>query len=426
VSKEKALAASREKTLGPTREKTLGVLGGGQLGRMFVQAAQRLGLETVVFDPDALNNGHLSPAAQVSEHYIQADYLDTNSLKQLGDQCVAVTTEFENVPADALAFLAEPARGVFVSPKAAAVRIAQDRVLEKAHFAASGVPTAPYYLIEYEAHITAVPLDFYPAILKTARMGYDGKGQVTVRSAAELQAAWDGLSGVVCVLEKRMALASECSVLLARQVDTNGHERIVHWPVQTNVHVNGILATTEVASANDAVSPAHLTQQAALVEASKRIASDLDYIGVLCIEFFILADGSWVVNEVAPRPHNSGHVTMDASSMSQFEAQVRVAAGLPLVPPHQHSSVVMVNLLGDVWFESATSQSPREPDWAGVLALGNEHVGVHLHLYGKHAARRARKMGHINITAATLAAARAVAAQIQQQLTTQQLGSDPN
>jgi 5-(carboxyamino)imidazole ribonucleotide synthase len=412
----------KSKTLGETSKKTLGVLGGGQLGRMFVQAAQRLGFEAVVLDPDALSSGHLSPAAQVSEHYIQADYLDTNSLKQLGDQCFAVTTEFENVPADALAFLAEPARGVFVSPKAAAVRIAQDRVLEKAHFAASGVPTAPYYVIECEAHITAVPLDFYPAILKTARMGYDGKGQVTVRSAAELQAAWDGLSGVVCVLEKRMALASECSVLLAR----NQQGDVIHWPVQNNVHVNGILATTEVASANDAVSPAHLTQQAALVEASKRIASDLAYVGVLCIEFFILADGSWVVNEMAPRPHNSGHVTMDASSISQFDAQVRVAAGLPLVQPRQHSSVVMVNLLGDVWFESATSQSPREPDWARVLALGNEHVGVHLHLYGKHAARRARKMGHINITAATLVAARAVAAQIQQQLTTQQLGFDPN
>jgi 5-(carboxyamino)imidazole ribonucleotide synthase len=406
----------KSKTLGETSKKTLGVLGGGQLGRMFVQAAQRLGFEAVVLDPDALSSGHLSPAAQVSEHYIQADYLDTNSLKQLGDQCFAVTTEFENVPADALAFLAEPARGVFVSPKAAAVRIAQDRVLEKAHFAASGVPTAPYYVIECEAHITAVPLDFYPAILKTARMGYDGKGQVTVRSAAELQAAWDGLSGVVCVLEKRMALASECSVLLAR----NQQGDVIHWPVQNNVHVNGILATTEVELR------ASTLQEIALMEAAQKIASDLDYQGVLCIEFFILADGSWVVNEMAPRPHNSGHVTMDASSMSQFEAQVHVAAGLPLVQPRQHSSVVMVNLLGDVWFDSATSQAAREPDWARVLALGSEHVGVHLHLYGKHAARRARKMGHINITAATLVAARAVAAQIQQQLTTQQLGFDPN
>ena len=400
---------------GANRERTLGVLGGGQLGRMFVQAAQRLGFETVVLDPDAMSNGKLSPAAQVSEHYIQADYLDTNSLKQLGDQCFAVTTEFENVPADALAFLAEPARGVFVSPKASAVRIAQDRVLEKAHFAASGVPTAPYFVIESDAQIAAVPADFYPAILKTARMGYDGKGQVTVINMTQLQAAWDGLSRVVCVLEKRMALASECSVLLARQVDAAGNQRIVHWPVQTNVHMNGILATTEVELR------ASTAQETALIEAATKIAGDLDYQGVLCIEFFILADGSWVVNEMAPRPHNSGHVTMDASSISQFEAQVRVAAGLPLVQPRQHSSVVMVNLLGDVWFESATSDLPREPNWARVLALGNDAVGVHLHLYGKHEARRARKMGHINVTAKSLDAARSVALQIQKEL-----GSVPN
>jgi 5-(carboxyamino)imidazole ribonucleotide synthase len=409
---------SNAKPLGASPVRTLGVLGGGQLGRMFVQAAQRMGFETVVFDPDAMFSGKLSPAAQVSEYYIQADYLDTNSLKQLGDQCFAVTTEFENVPADALAFLAEPARGVHVSPKAAAVRIAQDRVLEKAHFAASGVPTAPYCVIESDADITAVPLDFYPAILKTAQMGYDGKGQVTVRNQNELQAAWGGLLGVVCVLEKRMALASECSVLLARQLDGDGLnsiERIIHWPVQTNVHVNGILATTEIDAQKSA---AH---ESTLINAAKKIASDLDYIGVLCIEFFILADGSWVVNEMAPRPHNSGHVTMDASSMSQFEAQVRVAAGLPLTQPRQHSSVVMVNLLGDVWFESATSELSREPNWAAVLALGNEQVGVHLHLYGKHEARRARKMGHINVTAQTLDAARHVALLIQKEL-----GSVPN
>ncbi len=376
---------SNSKPLGTSPVRTLGVLGGGQLGRMFVQAAQRLGFETVVFDPEAVLNGKLSPAAQVSEHYIQADYLDTNSLKQLDDQCFAVTTEFENVPADALAFLAEPARGVHVSPKAAAVRIAQDRVLEKAHFAASGVPTAPYFVIESDAHLAAVPFDFYPAILKTARMGYDGKGQVTVKSTSELQAAWDGLFGVVCVLEKRMTLTSECSVLLARQ----GNDHIIHWPVQTNIHVNGILATTAVDLKESTA------QELALIEAAKKIATDLDYIGVLCIEFFILADGSWVVNEIAPRPHNSGHVTMDASSMSQFEAQVRVAAGLPLAQPRQHSSVVMVNLLGDVW-------TAGEPDWARIVALGNAQVGVHLHLYGKHAARPGRKMGHINVTATTL------------------------
>jgi 5-(carboxyamino)imidazole ribonucleotide synthase len=372
-----------------SREKTLGVLGGGQLGRMFVQAAQAMGFETVVLCADSDE-----PAAQISNHHFAADYNDRAALQKLAEACCAVTTEFENVSFEALAFLAEPALSVRVSPKASVVRIAQDRVLEKAHFASCGVPTAPYHVMESDAHIAAVPSDFYPAILKTARMGYDGKGQVTVYSQDELQAAWNGLSQVVCVLEKRLPLAAECSVLLARDATGN----IIHWPLQRNVHVDGILATTAVAS-NDPL-------EAALVLASKQIATELDYVGVLCIEFFILADGSWVVNEMAPRPHNSGHVTMNASSMSQFEAQVRVAADLPLVPPRQHSSVVMINLLGGVWRSG-------EPDWAAVLALGSDSVGVHLHLYGKSEARMGRKMGHINITAQNLSMAWQTATSIQ-------------
>ncbi|MDI9334582.1 MAG: 5-(carboxyamino)imidazole ribonucleotide synthase [Cytophagales bacterium] len=385
---------SRETTQSGNRHKTLGVLGDGQLGRMFVQAAQRLGFEAVVLAPQANLHGAPSPAAQVSHHAITADYGDTVALKQLAAQCFAVTTEFENVLADSLALLAKPEHHVRVSPKADAVRIAQNRILEKAHFQSCGVPTAPYVVIDSQQQLGAVPPDFYPAILKTARMGYDGKGQVTVRSAAELRAAWQGLSQVACVLERRLTLASECSVLLAR--DESG--QLIHWPVQRNVHVNGILSTTEV-------DLAPLATDAQLIRAAQTIATDMAYVGVLCIEFFILQDGAWVVNEMAPRPHNSGHVTMDASSLSQFEAQVRVAAGLPLVQPRQHASCVMVNLLGDLWFDGATDTTPREPDWAKVLALGNAAVGVHLHLYGKAQARRARKMGHINVTASNLTAA---------------------
>jgi 5-(carboxyamino)imidazole ribonucleotide synthase len=351
---------------------------------MFVQAAQAMGFETVVLCADSDE-----PAAQVSNHHIVADYNDRVALQKLATLCCAVTTEFENVPADALAFLAEPALNVRVSPKASAVRIAQDRVLEKAHFAASRVPTAPYEVIETDAQIDAVPSDFYPAILKTARMGYDGKGQVTVKNMAELQAAWHGLSRVVCVLEKRLPLAAECSVLLARDAGGN----IIHWPLQRNVHVDGILSTTEVASQTDIDLAGNNGLQASLVLASQKIITELDYVGVLCIELFILADGSWVVNEMAPRPHNSGHVTMNASSLSQFEAQVRIVAGLPLVQPRQHSAVVMLNLLG---------QHCACADWAKVLAHGNAHTGVHLHLYGKGEARTGRKMGHINITAQTL------------------------
>ncbi len=394
---------SKSKTLGASRERTLGVLGSGQLGRMFAQAAQDMGFHVIVFDPEAQKEGALSPAAQVSDSFITADFSDTAALHSLATQCAAVTTEFENVSDDALAFLAKPSSDVIVAPKADAVRIAQSRVLEKKYFQACGVPIAPYVVIDSQQQLSSVPDDFYPAILKTARMGYDGKGQVTVKSAAELHAAWNGLSQATCVLEQRLRLASECSVLLARQVGVDGNVRMIHWPVQRNVHVDGILATTEVACKEDA-SQAMLNE--ALISAAQKIATDLDYVGVLCVEFFILADGSWVVNEIAPRPHNSGHVTMNGSSLSQFEAQVRVIAGLPLVQPRQHSSCVMINLLGDVW----------EPDWSRVLALGSADVGVHLHLYGKAQARVGRKMGHINVTAATLAEAWQTAAAIQQLL----------
>ncbi len=404
-----------------SKSKTLGVLGNGQLGRMFAQAAQDLGFAVVVFDPEAQKAGALSPAAQVSDAFINADFSDTAALQSLADRCAAVTTEFENVSADALAYLAKPSSAVLVAPKADAVRIAQNRVLEKNHFVGCGVPIAPYVVVDSQQQLGSVPDHFYPAILKTARMGYDGKGQVTVNNADELRAAWLGLSRAACVLEQRLALASECSVLLARQVGTNGKAHMIHWPVQRNVHVHGILATTEV-TCSPSASQALL--DVALTSAAQKIATDLNYVGVLCVEFFILADGSWVVNEIAPRPHNSGHITMNASSLSQFEAQVRVLAGLPLVQPRQHSCGVMLNVLGDVWFDDASSQAdeqPREPDWARVLALGTADVGVHVHLYGKTEARRARKMGHINVTAQTLAVARDVAAHIQKEL-----GSVPN
>jgi 5-(carboxyamino)imidazole ribonucleotide synthase len=395
---------SRAKTLGASRERTLGVLGGGQLGRMFVQAAQTMGFKTVVLCADSDE-----PAAQIANDVLLGSYTDEALLMELAHRCSAVTTEFENVSAEALELLAKPSLSTLVAPKAYAVGIAQNRVLEKKHFQASGVPIAPYVVIDSQQQLDSVPDHFYPAILKTARMGYDGKGQVTVKSAAELAAAWNGLSQATCVLEQRMLLSSECSVLLARQIGSDGKACMVHWPVQRNVHVDGILATTEVSQIASA-------QDAQLVAAAQKIASDLDYVGVLCVEFFILADGTWVVNEMAPRPHNSGHVTMDASSLSQFEAQARVLAGLPLVQPRQHASVVMINLLGDRWFKGVDSASAREPDWASVLAHGNAHIGVHLHLYGKTEARKGRKMGHINITAATLTEAWQTARSIQQLL----------
>ena len=365
---------------------TLGVLGGGQLGRMFVHAAQAMGYSTAVLDPDA----H-SPAGRVSHHHIRADYDDAAGLAALARLSDAITTEFENVPAAALATLAALRP---VAPAASAVAIAQDRAQEKAHFVRCGVPCAPYAVIETAEQRAAVPADLLPGILKTARMGYDGKGQVRVTSAAELAAGWDSVGQVPCVLEKMLPLALECSVIVARGRDGS----MVHLPVQRNLHRDGILAVTEVYASN---LPLALMQQA--VAASKSIAHGLDYVGVLCVEFFVLEDGSLVVNEIAPRPHNSGHYSQNACDVSQFELQVRTMAGLPLVQPRQHSAAVMLNLLGDLWF--AQGDAEQTPPWAAVLAL----PGAHLHLYGKREAKRGRKMGHLNITAATPETARATA-----------------
>jgi 5-(carboxyamino)imidazole ribonucleotide synthase len=236
-----------------------------------------------------------------------------------------------------------------------------------------------------------------PGILKTASLGYDGKGQATVMSLAELPAAWQALGGVPCVLEQRLPLKLEISVIVARAADGTG----VHLPVQQNLHRGGILAVTQVPAPG--VPEATAAQAIALAQ---RLAEQLAYVGVLCVEFFVLEDGRLVANEMAPRPHNSGHYSIDACDISQFDLQLRTLAGLPLVAPRLHSPAVMLNLLGDLWFPAGAA-TPRTPDWAAVLAL----PGVHLHLYGKTEARRGRKMGHLTVTAASPAQARAVALQ---------------
>ena len=373
---------------------TLGVLGGGQLGRMWAHTAQRMGYNTAVLDPDAQ-----SPAGLVSHHHIHTDYLDPEGLKQLAAVCQAVTTEFENVPADALARLAAT---LPVSPAASAVAVAQDRAREKAHFVKCGVPVAPHAVIDTAAQLAAVSDNLLPGILKTSRMGYDGKGQLRVTTRDELNAGWPTLGSVPCVLEKMLPLASECSVIVARGRDG----AMSNLPVQLNLHRNGILAVTEVFAGNV---PEALAHQA--ITAAKAVAQELNYVGVLCVEFFVLADHSLVVNEIAPRPHNSGHYSQDACDVSQFELQVRAMADLPLTQPRQHSPAVMLNLLGDLWFAKQLGSDPRssqvEPAWHDVLAL----PGTHLHLYGKREARVGRKMGHLNITAATPEAARGVALQ---------------
>ncbi len=369
----------------------LGMLGGGQLGRMWVHAAQSLGYKCMVLDPDPD-----SPAGRVAERHLLADYLDEAALQTLGQSCAAVSTEFENVPAQALEALARLTR---VTPQAQAVSIAQDRAREKAHFEACGVPVAPHQVIEQAQGLTSVPEHLLPGILKTTRLGYDGKGQARVNDRTELQAAWQRLqgpagAGVTCILEQRLPLKYECSVVLARGSDG----QTTHLPVQLNLHRDGILALTEVAT--DLLNP---PLEAELIQATQAIAQGLNYVGVLCVEFFVIGAAgeaeSWVVNEIAPRPHNSGHHSMDGCDLSQFELQARCMAQLPLRPVRLHSATAMINLLGDIWFDQGRA---REPDWGAVLAI----EGTRLHLYGKAEARLGRKMGHLNITAPTLSQAR--------------------
>ncbi|MBE7426122.1 MAG: 5-(carboxyamino)imidazole ribonucleotide synthase [Burkholderiaceae bacterium] len=367
---------------------TLGVLGGGQLGRMFVHAAQRLGYRCIVLDPDPD-----SPAGRVAERHLRADYLDEQALDALAREAAAVTTEFENVPAQALRRLAERAP---VAPGAAAVAVCQDRALEKTLFARCGVPCAPHALIDGDAALAAVPGPLLPGILKTAQLGYDGKGQRGVDDRAQLAAAWRALGGVRCVLEQRLALASEISVVLAR---TSGDE-IVSYPPFRNLHRDGILAVTQWPAAIDAA----LARDAD--RAARALARALDYVGVLCVEFFVDQAGRLHANEMAPRPHNSGHCTIDAADVSQFDWQVRTLAGLPLAAPRVHSSALMLNLLGDLWRDG------QPPDWTAVLAM----PGARLQLYGKREARPGRKMGHLTLTAGSAEAAEALAREAARQL----------
>ena len=374
----------------------LGVMGGGQLGRMFAHAAQAMGFKVAVLEPAAD-----CPASHAADHFLCADYADATALTDMGAQCVAVTTEFENVPAASMTQLATMA---FVAPSAACVAIAQDRMAEKRFFtdcaSASGVLPAPHHFLGTRTDMQNVPEALLPGLLKTVRMGYDGKGQVRVADRAALELALDSMQGAECVLEKLLPLACEVSVLVARGADGNA----LVYPIAENVHRNGILHTTTVPALHASADAAARAQAAARV-----IVDRLDYVGVLCIEFFILDNGNLVVNEMAPRPHNSGHYTIDACLTSQFAQQVRAMARLPLGDVRQHSPAVMLNLLGDLWFaadsvsEPAVQERPVEPAWEKILAL----PGACLHLYGKEEARPGRKMGHVTFVAPTMAAAQA-------------------
>jgi 5-(carboxyamino)imidazole ribonucleotide synthase len=365
----------------------LGLLGGGQLGRMFCMAAQSMGYRVAVLDP-----GAESPAGTVADLHIRRDYLDPQGLEELARLCKGVTTEFENVPAKALEFLAGHC---LVSPMAASVAIAQDRIREKQFIVSAGVGVAPHLVVRHTGDLDAPDASLFPGILKVARLGYDGKGQARVATAEEARVAFAEFGNVPCVLEKRLLLKTEISVVVARARDAS----VAIFPVAENEHKGGILDTSVV--------PARISDQ--LAEAARsyalRIAVALDYVGVLCVEFFVLEDGSLLVNEIAPRPHNSGHYTIDACVTSQFEQQARVLAGLPLGDTRQHTPAVMLNILGESWRGSHAGEPPH---WEQLLG----HGSAKLHLYGKSQARPGRKMGHVTVLGATLTEALASAASI--------------
>lgn len=353
---------------------TLGMLGGGQLGRMFCHAAQSLGYKVVVLEPSTK-----SPAGSVAEQEVVAAYDDEKGLAELLKHTQAVTTEFENVPATSLKFLSYTAR---VSPSAAAVAVVQDRIAEKAFIASQGIPVAPYAEVRTVADLEDADTALFPAILKAARLGYDGKGQARVKTREEAIEAFKSFGEVPCVLEAMLPLKQEVSVVMARGFDGS----TATFPLGVNTHINGILSSSVVGI--EAIDP---TIEEAAKNAAVKIATGLNYFGVMCVEFFILDDNRLVANEIAPRPHNSGHYTMNACLSSQFEQQARVLAGMPLGSTELLAPTIMLNILGDSWF--ANGEQAQEPDWAKVLAI----PGVHLHLYGKVEARKGRKMGHVNI-----------------------------
>ncbi|WP_424034670.1 5-(carboxyamino)imidazole ribonucleotide synthase [Neisseria bacilliformis] len=350
----------------------LGILGGGQLGRMFALAAKTMGYRVTVLDPDPD-----APAAAFADRHLCAPFDDAAALAELAE-CAAVTTEFENVNADAMRLLAQH---TVVSPSGDCVAVAQNRILEKERIRAAGLQTAPYQAVRVADDLGDASAEFLPGILKTATLGYDGKGQIRVNTIDEAKAAFAELGGVACVLEKTVDLRGEISVVVCR---LNADNVQTYDPAE-NIHENGILAYSIVPARLNADICAQARQMAV------RLAHELDYVGVLAVEMFVVGDAhELVVNEIAPRPHNSGHHTIDACAASQFQQQVRLMCGLPPADTKLFGACCMANILGDVWGADGS-----EPNWRPLQS----DPRAHLHLYGKKAARKGRKMGHFTVLA---------------------------
>jgi 5-(carboxyamino)imidazole ribonucleotide synthase len=351
---------------------TVGVLGGGQLGRMFAMAARRLGYRVHTLAPD-----HDTPTGQIADLEINASYDDMDAVRAFAQAVDVVTFEFENVSAEAIV---EAERHAIVRPNGRSLAIAQHRLKEKLFLAAHGLPVVPFAPVRTDADLAmAMETVGCPSVLKTATSGYDGKGQIVIAKPGDLESAWTSLGRREAVLEAFLDLDHEISVIGARGVRGEWS----HFGPIENAHARHILDVS--------VAPARVPEATAAqaVDVTRRVMDALDFVGILCIEFFIARDGRLVVNELAPRPHNSGHLTFDACRTSQFEQQLRAVCGLPLGSPEMlQPAAAMANLLGDIW-------EGGEPNWAAALALPD----VKLHLYGKSSPRRGRKMGHLTVLA---------------------------
>ena len=366
---------------------TLGMLGGGQLGRMFALAAAQMGYRVWVFDPN-----EQSPAGEVAGRHVRADFDDFDALKVFGTGCDVVTTEFENIPAKTLEFLQKYCA---VCPNPHAVHIAQNRIREKQFVNDLGIPTSNFIAVNSIMDFDSTGKLRWPCMLKTAQFGYDGKGQRIVDSLDAAKKAFFELGSVPCILEERIQLIKEISVVLGR----NHHGEVCYFPSAHNEHKNGILHISTV--------PAEISDeiQTYACELAHRIAEALDYVGIFTVEYFIDQQNNLLVNEIAPRVHNSGHYTLDACHTSQFEQQVRMICGWPPADTRIHSAVAMVNILGDAW---------RDGQFSAAKLL--ENINVHLHLYGKHGAKPGRKMGHFNVLSDNVLDARKLAEQVYQQM----------
>jgi 5-(carboxyamino)imidazole ribonucleotide synthase len=357
---------------------TIGVLGGGQLGRMFAMAARRMGYRVHTFAPE-----HDTPTGQIADIEVVASYHDVDRVREFARAVDVVTFEFENVPAAAAAAAADVA---IVRPNGHALEVAQHRVREKSFLRGRGLPVVPYVEVHTESDLLeGVRRIGTPAVLKTAALGYDGKGQVAIHRTTDSLAAWASLGSAEAVLESFVDLEREISVIGARGVDG----AMSFFDPFDNSHRHHILDVT--------VAPADIpaAMAADAIDITRSVLEGLDYVGILCVEFFVTRDGRLLVNEIAPRPHNSGHLTFDACRTSQFEQQLRAICGFPLGAPDLLQPAAMANLLGDLWTDG-------EPDWSALLRMRD----VKLHLYGKASARPGRKMGHVTVLAASVAEAR--------------------